>query len=97
VHADFRGVRAFSLYQHMAVAALAFSVVIVFILPVPTAGKADVAKGLPVLLNPAVILALEVSWAAVLFYGGAQFCNGVEGRFLRHKGEHMTDRREGAH
>jgi prolipoprotein diacylglyceryltransferase len=70
LRADYRGDRVFSAYQIMALAAVGYAVLLMSIFPEPAVRRADIVAGLASIWNPAVIVFLQVLWAAIYIYTG---------------------------
>lgn len=70
LRADYRGDRIFTAYQTMAVASIGYAVFLMLVFPDTGASVASVSTGLAALWHPAVILSLQVLWAAIYVYTG---------------------------
>ncbi|WP_373498526.1 prolipoprotein diacylglyceryl transferase family protein [Desulfococcus sp.] len=76
LRADFRGGRQISAYQIMAMAAVGYAVLTALFQPAVQTPAPDVPAGMGYLWHPAVILSLQVLWAAIFLYTGRSRVTG---------------------
>jgi hypothetical protein len=80
LRADYRGGGRVSAYQVMALVAVAFNIVLAWLLPPVTGGpEPTLTAGLRLVWQPAVIVALQLLWAALFLHAG---CSKVTGASL---------------
>jgi len=79
--ADFRGGQKISAYQVMAIASLAYSVIIFAWLPADSSQRADLLNGLRVFTDGWSLILLQMIWFAVFFYLGRSSVTGSRLRF----------------
>jgi hypothetical protein len=78
---DRGGARRLSAYQAMALAAIPVGLAVLVLLPGGPSPWAEVASGLEALWHPAMILLLELLWAAAFLYTGVSRVTGSLLRF----------------
>lgn len=80
--ADYRGGGKFSAYQYMALIAIGYGLVMVFLFPVEAGGlRPELAAGLKALWSPWVLIGLEMVWLTVLYLVGRSKVTGSLIRF----------------
>jgi hypothetical protein len=74
-----------SVYQLMAVIGLVYALAVGLLLPEGPPVQADLAAGLAALWDPAVIIAVQVLWAAMFLYTGWSMVTGSVLSFHVHR------------
>ena len=77
LRADFRGSATFTLYQRLAAAAMAFSLLLAILARSPFGMKANLGAGLAALWQPLPILFLQGVWLTLFLYTGLSKVTGA--------------------
>lgn len=85
LRADYRGQLRVSVYQIMALVAIVYSLLFVWILPAEPETKIDLAKGLQSCLEPLVIIVVQFLAVAVFLFTGVSSVIGSTITFFIHK------------
>lgn len=85
LRADFRGFSAFSAYQKMGLAAVVYGGAICLLLTTPALPLPDIGHGLSLLLEPALLLGLELLWLGLFVFFGRSMVTGATLSFQVHR------------
>jgi prolipoprotein diacylglyceryltransferase len=77
LRADFRGFTAVSAYQKMGLAAIVYGALLCQLLPEPILPLPDIARGLVLLVDPVLLLGLNVIWFALFLHFGRSMVTGA--------------------
>lgn len=76
LRADWRGTGRISVYQILALGSVAYSALVLYVLPVDNLPRASLARGLDALWHPGLVLFLVALWAVTFFYYGRSLVTG---------------------
>jgi hypothetical protein len=85
LRADFRGFSAFSAYQKMSLAAIAYGGLLCLLLPHASRPLPVITHGLILLANPFLMLGVQVVWLILFVHFGRSMVTGATLSFEVHR------------